>query len=419
MGLVTGACFAELGNDVTCVDIDKRKIDLLKKGKSPIYEPGIEELITRNALARRLHFTTNIVSAVKQSKVIFIAVGTPSLDDGRADLTQVEAAAKAIGTALDHYAVIVNKSTVPIGTGDLVANRISEHYKGEFDVVSNPEFLREGSAINDFMQPDRIVIGDGSERARATMKALYDQLDATLLLTDIKTAEMIKYASNAFLATQISYINSIAKICEAVGADVTLVANGMRLDKRIGRRAFLDAGVGYGGSCFPKDVRALIRIAHENDVHFDILDAVESTNTHQKLSVVVKLKAALGTLQGKRITLWGLAFKPKTDDIREAPAITIARALHEFGAQIKAFDPVAEKAAMAQLPYLTTAPEPLEAVKGADALVVVTEWSEFSAIDPVKIAKAMRGKVVVDGRNALDPAACKKAGLTYIGIGRT
>ena len=419
VGLVTGACFAELGNDVTCVEIDKGKIELLKKGKSPIYEPGIEDLIRRNTSAKRLHFTNSHASAIKGSKVIFIAVGTPSLDDGRADLSQVEAAAEAIGTALDHYAVIVNKSTVPIGTSDLVARRIREHYKGEFDVVSNPEFLREGSAIQDFMQPDRVVIGDGSERARTTMKALYDQLDAPLLFTDVKTAEMIKYASNAFLATQISYINSVAKICEAVGADVTLVANGMRLDKRIGRRAFLDAGVGYGGSCFPKDVRALIRIAHENDVHFDILDAVEATNTYQKLSVIPKLKAALGTLQGKRITLWGLAFKPKTDDIREAPALTIARSLHEFGAHIKAFDPVAEKAAKEQLPYLTTAPDPLEAVKGADALVVVTEWNEFSAIDPVKIAKAMRGKVVVDGRNALDPTACKKAGLTYIGIGRS
>lgn len=418
VGLVTGTCFAELGNTVTCVDRNPDKVARLNKGKSPIYEPGIEELVAKNLKAGRLHFSTSLKEAMSGAQAIFIAVGTPSASDGRADLGQVENAAIQIGTNLKSYAVIVNKSTVPIGTGDLVARRIKQHYKGQFDVVSNPEFLREGSALSDFMQPDRVVIGDGGGRARKIMKALYEPLNAPLLFTDVKTAEMIKYASNAFLATQISFINSIAKICEEVGADVTNVAEGMRLDGRIGRRAFLDAGLGYGGSCFPKDVRALIRIAHENGVHFDILDAVEGTNASQNLSVIPKLKAALGTLSGKTITLWGLAFKANTDDVREAPAMTIARSLHEFDATVQAYDPVAEQTAKAELPYLKTAPKPLDALKGADALVIVTEWNEFYSIDPAKIKKHLKGNVVIDGRNVLDPAACRKAGLHYIGVGR-
>ncbi|KKQ31666.1 MAG: Nucleotide sugar dehydrogenase [Candidatus Shapirobacteria bacterium GW2011_GWF2_37_20] len=315
VGLVTGTCLAEIGHKVICVDIDKNKIENLIKGIIPIYEPGLEELVKKNFENKSLVFTTNINEAISKSEVVFIAVGTPPMSDGSVNLEYVKSAAESIGKAMNGYKVIVNKSTVPIGTGDVVSRIISAHYKGEFDIVSNPEFLREGSAVDDFMNPDRIVIGNGGEKGQKVMLDLYAPLSGERVMTNIKTAEMIKYASNAYLATSISFINSIANICEKVGADVTEVAQGMRLDKRIGKYAFLNAGVGYGGSCFPKDVKGLIQIAHENNVGFDILESVEATNEAQKKSLLPKIQQLIGeNLSGKKIALWGLAFKAETDD---------------------------------------------------------------------------------------------------------
>ena len=418
VGLIQAACLAELGNDVTCLDIDEAKIEGLKHGKSPIYEPGIEELVAKNVDAGRLHFTTDYATAIPGVDVAFIAVGTPSRDDGRADLQYVEAAARSIAKHLDGYAVVVNKSTVPVGTGDVVSDIVREEYKGEFDVASNPEFLREGSAIDDFMHPDRVVVGNASEKAKEILEALYQPLGSPILFTDIKTAEMIKYASNSMLATQISFINSIAQICDNVGADVTKVSEGMKLDGRIGKRSFLNAGVGYGGSCFPKDVKALVQIAHDHGVHFEILEAVEDVNAMQRRTLVQKVRTLLGDVKGTRIAIWGLAFKPKTDDLRYAPALDVAQMLMTEGATVVAFDPVAGDGAKNILTDLELADSPLATTKDADALVIMTEWDEFKEIDLAEVKSALKQPKIVDGRNLYELDTMRELGFDYVSVGR-
>lgn len=420
VGLVTGTIFAELGNDVISVDIDEQKIRGLKEGVIPIYEPGLEELVRRNEREGRLIFTTNTGEAVQRSDIVIIAVGTPSDQDGQADLQYVRQVAENIGKSMNGYKVIVNKSTVPVGTGDSVRNIIAKYYSGEFDVVSNPEFLREGSAVEDCLHPDRVVIGDGNaERARVMMKKLYAPLDCPVIFTDVKSAEMIKYASNSFLATSISFINSIANLCERVGADVTMVSDGMRYDKRIGKHAFLDAGPGYGGSCFPKDVKALITIAEKTGYSFGVLKEVEAVNEAQKHLAVSKLEALLGgDLAAKRIGIWGLAFKPKTDDMRDAVSLVVIRDLLEKGARILAFDPVAEHEAKKYFPDIAYADTPYDAAQGVDALILLTEWDAFRQIDLEKVKKKMASPVIVDMRNVFNPVEMKQQGFTYVCIGR-
>lgn len=419
VGLVTGVCLAEIGHRVICVDIDSVKIENLKKGIIPIYEPGLEEIVVKNFANKSLTFTTDFGEAVKQAEVVFIAVGTPPMPDGSVNLEYVKTAAESIGKSMNGYKVIVNKSTVPIGTGDVVSRIISTYYKGEFDIVSNPEFLREGSAVDDFMNPDRIVIGNGGEKGRQTMIDLYSPLSGERVLTNIKTAEMIKYASNAYLATSISFINSIANICEKVGADVTEVAEGMRLDKRIGKYAFLDAGVGYGGSCFPKDVKGLIQIAHENNVGFDILESVESTNEAQKQSLLPKIQKLLGeNIHGKRVAIWGLAFKAETDDMREAPALTVIKQLLDRDVSVVVFDPVAQEGAKKSMTNLEFAPDFYKAVEGADCLVITTAWKIFKEADLAKIKSLMRSPNIVDGRNVFKVEEMKEKGYNYISVGR-
>lgn len=419
VGLIQGVCLAELGNEVTCVDIDEKKIALLKSAESPIYEPGLEELLRKNIGAGRLVFDTSLKSHIEGNEVIFIAVGTPPDEDGSADLKYVLEAATDIGKNLKHYQIIVNKSTVPIGTGQLIKKTIKKYYKGDFDVASNPEFLREGSAIDDFMNPDRIVIGyDNGNGASDKVAKLYKVLDAPILITDLETAEMIKYASNSFLATQISFINSIAKICEKVGANIEDVAKGMKLDKRIGERAFLNAGVGYGGSCFPKDVQALVGIAKNNNIRFSILEEVEKVNKAQRMDFIFKIKEKLDSLKGKKIALLGVAFKPKTDDIREAPAITIIEALLDFGAEVLIYDPIAQENIKRIFPEAGFCSTAEEACKGADALVIVTEWDEFKQINLENICKLMKKPIVFDGRNIYSLKKMKNLGFDYISIGR-
>jgi UDPglucose 6-dehydrogenase len=419
VGLVTGTCLAEIGHKVICVDIDKEKIDKLSKRIIPIYEPGLEELVKKNFNNKNLFFTTDISNAVSNSEIVFIAVGTPPMADGSVNLEYVKTAAESIGKAMNGYKVIVNKSTVPIGTGDAVSRIISLNYKEDFDVVSNPEFLREGSAVEDFMNPDRIVIGNGGERGQKAMLDLYAPLSGERVMTNIKTAEMIKYASNAYLATSISFINSIANICEKVGADVTEVAHGMRLDKRIGKYAFLDAGVGYGGSCFPKDVKGLIQIAHENNVGFDILESVESTNEAQKQSLLSKVQKLVGdNLHGIKIAIWGLAFKAETDDIREAPALTIIKQLQDRDAQLIVFDPVARMQIEKNSNNLVFADDFYTAVKGVDCLVITTAWKEFKEADLTKIKSLMKSPNIVDGRNVFKVEEMEKIGFNYISVGR-
>lgn len=419
VGLVQGVCLAELGNEVACIDIDQAKIAKLKKGVSPIYEPGIEEMIVKNSAAGRIEFSTDLKGHIKTSEIIFIAVGTPPDETGRADLKYVLAAAQEIGRNLAGYQIIVNKSTVPIGTGERVRQTIARHYNGDFDVVSNPEFLKEGTAVEDFMHPDRIVIGDanGGSAAKKVAK-LYEVLNAPILITRLETAEMIKYASNSYLATQISFINSVANICEKVGADVAEVAKGMKLDKRIGEKAFLNAGLGYGGSCFPKDVEALMQIAKENHVPFKILNEVEAVNKKQRQQMALKIKKRFKDLKGKKIALWGIAFKPKTDDIREAPSITIIESLINLGAEITAFDPVAEANLKKIIPAVKFGRNALDVCREADALVVVTEWDEFKQIDLAKVKEVMKSAIVFDGRNLYSPAEMKRLGFEYYSIGR-
>lgn len=418
VGLVTGTCFAELGNNVICVDINSQKIKLLKKGISPIYELELTELLKRNLKERRLSFTTNIRDAIKRSKIIFIAVGTPSSKDGQADLKHIRQAARDIGKFIDSYKIIVNKSTVPVGTGDIVTRIIQKRYEGNFSVVSNPEFLREGSAVNDCFHPDRVVIGNGDEKAKKIMKELYQPLKCPVVFTDVKSAELIKYASNAMLATQISFINSMARICEKVGTDVDFVAEGMKLDKRIGKYAFLKAGGGYGGSCFSKDVKALVRASEKYGFNFTILKAVEAINESQKKLVIQKIKKLLGNLKRKTIAIWGLAFKPQTDDLREALSLNVIKNLLKAKAKIKAFDPVAEKEARKIFPKLHYCSNLWEAVKGADLLVILTEWDEFKEIDKLKLKKLLKKPNIIDARNIFNPDKMESLGFNYLSIGR-
>lgn len=418
VGLVTGACFAELGNDVICVDIDEGKIAKLNKGIMPIYEPGLGKLVDKNVKLNRLKFTTDIKKTIKESKIVFICVGTPPKENGEADLSYVDNVAKTIAEVMDSYKVIVEKSTVPVETGEEIANTIRRHnsHKAEFDVVSNPEFLREGTAISDFMHPDRIVIGCETEKARKIMNDLYKPLKANMLFTDIKSAEIIKHASNSFLATKISFINAIANICEMAGADVEKVAEGMGLDKRIGR-SFLDAGIGYGGFCFPKDSEAFIRIAEKLGYDFKLLKATQEINYQQRKNFAEKIKKFL---KGKdnTIAILGLAFKPETDDMRFAPSIDIINGLQSAGIRVKAYDPVAIENAKKLLKNVTYCSSPYEAAKDADALVIITEWEEFKHLDFKKLKSLMKRALVIDGRNIYYPDQLKKEGFAYISIGR-
>lgn len=418
VGLVQAACLADLGNDVWAIDINKTKISNLKKGIIPIFEPGLEEIVIRNYQKGRLHFDTNLGSAVKKTGIIFIAVGTPSCEDGQADLQYVEAAAEEIAKNMNGYKLIVNKSTVPIGTGNMVKNIIKKFYRGDFDVASNPEFLKEGSAISDFNEPDRIVVGNASEKSRKILEKLYKPLNSPILFTNIETAEMIKYASNSMLATQISFINSLSNICEKVGANVEEVALGMKLDKRIGKHAFLKAGLGYGGSCFPKDIKALIHIARRHDYKFEILEKVEEVNHQQRYLLIEKILKKLKNPIDKTVAIWGLAFKPKTNDMREAPAIEIIRSLKEQKVKVNAYDPVASEEAQKILKGINYKKNPYDAVKGADLLVIVTEWDEFRQIDIKKVKALMKKAVIIDGRNIYSPEEMKKSGFIYVSVGR-
>ena len=420
VGLVSGACFADLGNRVTCLDINAERIANLEKNIMPIYEPGLEELVERNVKAGRLLFTTSYPDALKDADFIFIAVGTPSDVDGQADLRYVRMAAESIADTMDHPLIVVNKSTVPVGTGDWVAEIIHNRRPDapDFAVVSCPEFLREGSAISDFMNPDRTVLGSTSREAAEKVAQLHLPLRSTIMITDLRTAEMIKYASNAFLATKISFINEIANICEALGADVKEVAWGMGLDKRIGR-FFLDAGIGWGGSCFPKDVKALAYMAETEGRHPHLLHAVMDINADQRQSPIRKLRELLGDdLKGKVIGLLGLAFKPNTDDMRDAPSTDIARTLSRAGAKVRAYDPVAMSNASGLMPEVEMMPDAYTLAEGADALILVTEWNEFKNLDLVRIKTLLRAPILVDGRNIYDPQAMLDLGFHYRGIGR-
>jgi UDPglucose 6-dehydrogenase len=415
VGLVTGTCFADLGNRVTCIDIDERKIEVLRSGGVPIYEPSLEETVRRNVAAGRLSFTTSYAEGLQDAEYIFIAVGTPSGVDGEADLRHVRMAAESIAETMLHPLIIINKSTVPVGTGDWVADIIRTHQPSpiDFSVVSCPEFLREGSALADFMSPDRVVLGSLDREAAEKVAQLHLPLRAPIVLTDLRTAEMIKYASNAFLATRVSFINDRA-ICERLAP--TERAAGMGYDKRIGR-AFLDAGVGFGGSCFPKDVKALEYMALLHGAHPSLLRAVMEINRDQRRQVVQKLREMLGTLRDRRIGLLGLAFKPNTDDMRDAP-IEIAHMLLREGAQVAGYDPVAHPVAQRVMPELPLAPNPYELAVGCDALVLVTEWNEFKHLDLNRLRDLMQTPVFVDGRNVYEPETMREAGFLYRGIGR-
>ena len=419
VGLVTGTCFADLGHQVICVDVDSAKIEKLRQGIMPIYEPGLEEMVRRNAQANRLDFSTSYEEGLADAEFAFIAVGTPQGSGGEADLQYVRSAAEGIAQAMERPLIIVNKSTVPIGTGDWVADIVRRHQSEpvEFWVVSNPEFLREGSAISDFMYPDRIVLGSLDAEAAAQVAQLYLSLRAPIMITDLRTAEMIKYASNAFLATRISFINEISSICEALGADVKEVAIGMGYDKRIGPD-FLDAGIGYGGSCFPKDVQALAHMAAVHGCHPQLLRAVMDINRDQRRQVVHKLRELLGTLDEKVIGILGLAFKPNTDDMRESPAIEVIHLLQSEGAIIRAYDPVAMVNAELYLHDVILCQDVYKVAEGADALVVVTDWNEFKHLSLPKIKEGMRQPIMVDGRNIYDPRLMTDLGFIYRGMGR-
>lgn len=418
VGLTTGVCLADLGHTVTCVDIDEKKLDMLKQGLIPFYEPGLRDLVLKNADEQRLFFTSDGQAAVRTNDILFIAVGTPSLDNGGVDISQVEQVVGMIGETMDGYRLIVDKSTVPPGTSVRVSAIIKERYDGEFDVASNPEFLREGSAIYDFMHPDRVVIGTASTKAGDMLVELYKPLEAMVVQTDVPTAEMIKYASNAYCSMGISFINSVASICEKVGADVTKVSEAMRYDKRIGVHAFIDAGIGYGGSCFPKDTKGFVAISQELGVPFEILEAVEKVNYRQRELFIDKILATAGDVKGMTVAVWGLAFKPMSDDMREAPSVTVIKALQKRGAAIRAFDPVARVTAEAVLPDIEYAETPLSATAGAGALVIVTEWDEFKNIDKAQLKESLEKPVVIDGRNIYDPAEMERLGFTYVSVGR-
>lgn len=422
VGLVTGTCFAETGNDVICVDIDKAKVDKLSNGQITIYEPGLEKLFIRNLREERLLFTTSLEDGIKDAEIIFLALPTPQGEDGSADLKYVLGVADSLGKILKGYKIIIDKSTVPVGTAQKVHDAIAKNYKGEFDVVSNPEFLREGVAVDDFMKPDRVVIGTNSERARKSLNDLYSPFvrqGNPIIFMDERSAELTKYAANAFLATKISFMNEIAQLCERMGADVDMVRKGIGGDERIGRR-FLFPGIGYGGSCFPKDVKALAKSSAEVNYDFRILDAVMKVNENQKLHLVPKIKRYFNNeLKGKKIALWGLAFKPNTDDIREAPAFYMIDALLAEGATVHAFDPEAMNNSKQVLgEKIQFAENQYECLEGADALVIATEWNEFRTPNFLKIVTSMKNKAVFDGRNLFDTSAMEKLGFHYESIGR-
>lgn len=426
VGLVTGTCFAEVGIDVTCIDIDQKKIDGLKNGVMPIYEPGLEEMVKRNHAQGRLHFGTSLAEALPGAEVAFIAVGTPPGEDGSADLKYVLAVARDIGQHMTDYLVVVTKSTVPVGTSEKVRKALSEAIESRkeplnFDVASNPEFLKEGAAIEDFLKPDRIVVGTSSKRAEETLGKLYKPFTLNghpVVYMDIPSAEMTKYAANAMLATKISFMNDIANLCELLGADVNLVRKGIGSDPRIGHR-FIYPGVGYGGSCFPKDVKALIRTGRENNYTLRILDAVEAVNDDQKMVLSTKVLGHFGEdLKGKNFAVWGLSFKPRTDDMREAPSVVIIQELLARGARVRAYDPVAMEEARHQLAdSIAYAKDPYDALLDADALLLVTEWPEFRVPNFEVVKKLMRGHVVFDGRNQYDRHELRAMGFSYYGIG--
>ena len=419
VGLVTGACFADLGNRVIALDVNEERIANLKKGIMPIYEPGLEELVERNVKAGRLSFTTSYKEAIEGTEFAFIAVGTPSGVDGEADLQYVASAATSIAETMTGPLVIINKSTVPVGTGDWVADIVKDAQPKptDFWVVSCPEFLREGSAIGDFMNPHRTVLGSQHPEAAEKVAQLHLPLRAPIVITDLRTAEMIKYASNAFLATKISFINEVANICEALGADVKEVAAGMGYDKRIGPM-FLDAGLGWGGSCFPKDVEALVYMAEEKGLDPKILKKVTDVNYERRKEAVVHIDEMTGGVKGKTIGLLGLAFKPNTDDMRDAPSIDIAQALEAAGAKVRGYDPVAMDVAGPLLPAVEMFEDPYSMAEGCDALMVITEWNEFKQLDLGKIRGSLKSPVIFDGRNIYDPAMMKKQGFKYRGMGR-
>jgi len=419
VGLVTGSCFADLGNNVICADNDIEKIESLKKGIIAIYEPGLEEMVRRNSKEARLRFTNSIKDAVTKSEIIFICVGTPSKDNGEADLKYLEKVSKDIAVHIDSYKLIVEKSTVPVETGERVKDVINTFKKKRvgFDIASNPEFLREGTAIEDFMNPDRIVIGVESKKAKDILIELYKPLKATFVVTDIKGAEIIKHASNSFLAAKISFINAVSNICELVGADIVEVAKGIGLDKRI-NTSFLDAGIGYGGSCFPKDVNAFIHIADKLGYDFGLLKEVREINENQKEIFIKKIGDALWNLPGKTIGVLGLSFKSNTDDIRSAPSIDIINRLEASGCNVKAYDPKAMRKAKKVLKNIKFCNSAYEAARKSDCLLILTEWNEFKKLDFKKIKKLLNQPIIIDGRNIYDPKAMKKLGFIYIGMGR-
>lgn len=419
VGAVYAAAFADLGNQVYGIDIDERKIELLSQGISPIYEPGLDELVARNLKAGRLHFTTSYEEAVPQSEFVFICVGTPSSFSGEADMRAVRSAAEMIGRTMRGHTIVINKSTMPIGSGDLVTSIIDEVKDPDatFAVVSNPEFLREGSAVHDVFHPSRIVLGAEDREAAEQVAELYGAVDAPVLITDRRTAEMIKYASNAILATRISFINEIAQICDNLNADVKVVAQGMGLDPRIGP-LFLEAGIGFGGSCFPKDVKALAYMGAEAGCHPQMLHAVLEINQDQRRRFVHKLQKMIGDLHGKTIALWGLAFKQNTDDIRESPAIDVLRMLVQRGAHARCYDPAAMENAKAEVPEADYFDDPYEAARGADALLVLTPWNEFKQADLARVKELMNEPVLLDGRNLYEPDDMRELGFKYAGIGR-
>jgi UDPglucose 6-dehydrogenase len=422
VGLVTAACFAEFGVFVTCVDKDKKRIRSLKEGIIPFFEPGLEDFVHRNMKERRLTFSTDIADAVRSSLVIFIAVGTPPRGDGSADLKYVEEVAREIASNLDGYRVIVTKSTVPVGTGDRIRRIVSRHLReqADFDIVSNPEFLREGSAIEDFMRPNRVVIGASSTQAASIMKDLYKPLyllETPFVITNIESAELIKYASNSFLATKISFINEIANLCEKVGADVHMVAKGMGLDQRIGPK-FLHPGPGYGGSCLPKDTKALLKMAEEHGVALGIVGAAMRANERQWESIFEKIRTAMGILKNKTIAILGLSFKPNTDDIREAPSLNIIKRLLKEEAKIRAYDPVSMKVTQGIIPDITYCKDPYDAVKGANALVIMTEWNQFRNLELDRLKKLLKEPYFFDLRNIYEPQRLREKGFQYFSVGR-
>jgi len=422
VGLVTGACFAEFGVEVTCVDVDESKIERLKNGIIPIYEPGLDTIVEKNAAAGRLHFTTDIADAVKGAAVVFLAVGTPPKANGSPDMSYYQQAAKDVAESINGYKVLVTKSTVPVGTGKWLREFVSANLKSktDFGVASNPEFLREGAAIQDFMRPDRVVIGSNEPEAIEVMKELYRPLyliETPIVITSLEAAELIKYAANAFLATKITFINEIANLCDAIGCDVHDVARGMGMDNRIGRK-FLHPGPGYGGSCFPKDTRALTTVADQFGVETRIVDAVIDANERQREAMIPKIEKLVGDLSGKRIGMLGLSFKPETDDMRESPAIDIVNSLVAKGSIVKAFDPVAMEEAKHCLPNIEYAEDEYDAIRDADVLVIVTEWNQFRALDMDKVKSLLKSPKIADLRNIYEPEDMRELGFEYVGVGR-